>query len=245
MRRPVLFSGMVCLLFLSGCLGSVFNENIDTTLSVETSENRITIETVYDQGERVSSSTGTIEFDFSGSTSDVSILTFGLITDDGRSISVDASEETIIALEFEHHGMYDIELYAVDSEGNNLTSSKTIIVEQIVRWTEEGTGNPQSLFFDAKPGNDGTPPSYLILNSTVSNPSPIIELNGRDVDVEWAVINVDGQCMGNREIVENGGSVTWNTLHFAPVDMHEIEMTIHEGQDELNIEHVVALRYTE
>ena len=245
MRRPVLFSGMVCLLFLSGCLGSVLNEEIDTTLSVEASENRITIETVYDQGERVSSSTGTIEFDFSGSTSDVSILTFGLITDDGRSISVDASEETIIALEFEHHGMYDIELYAVDSEGNNLTSSKTIIVEQIVRWTEEGTGNPQSLFFDANPGNDGTPPSYLILNSTVSNPSPIIELNGRDVDVEWAVINVDGQCMGNREIVENGGSVTWNTLHFAPVDMHEIEMTIHEGQDELNIEHVVALRYTE
>ena len=245
MRRPVLFSGMVCLLFLSGCLGSVFNEDIDTTLSVEASENRITIETVYDQGERVSSSIGTIEFDFSGSTSDVSILTFGLITDDGRSISVDASEETIIALEFEHHGMYDIELYAVDSEGNNLTSSKTIIVEQIVRWTEEGTGNPQSLFFDAKPGNDGTPPSYLILNSTVSNPSPIIELNGRDVDVEWAVINVDGQCMGNREIVENGGSVTWNTLHFAPVDMHEIDMTIHEGQDDLNIEHVVALRYTE
>ena len=245
MRRPVLFSGMVCLLFLSGCLGSVFNEEIDTTLSVEANNERITIETIYEQGELSSSSTETIEFDFSGSTSLVTIRTFGLITDDGRSISVDASEETIIALEFEHHGMYDIELYAVDSQGNNLTSSKTIIVEQIVRWTEEGTGNPQSLFFDAKPGNDGTPPSYLILNSTVSNPSSIIELNGRDVDVEWAVINVDGQCMGNREIVENGGSVTWNTLHFAPVDMHEIEMTIHEGQDELNIEHVVALRYTE
>ena len=245
MRRPVLFSGMVCLLFLSGCLGSVFNEEIDTTLSVEANNERITIETIYEQGELSSSSTETIEFDFSGSTSLVTIRTFGLITDDGRSISVDASEETIIALEFEHHGMYDIELYAVDSQGNNLTSSKTIIVEQIVRWTEEGTGNPQSLFFGAKPGNDGTPPSYLILNSTVSNPSPIIELNGRDVDVEWAVINVDGQCMGNREIVENGGSVTWNTLHFAPVDMHEIEMTIHEGQDELNIEHVVALRYTE
>ena len=245
MRRPVLFSGVVCLLFLSGCLGSVFNEEIETTLRVEVSENRITIETVHEQGDLVSSSTGTVEFDFTESTSDVSILRFGLRTDDGRSFSVDASEETTIALEFEHHGMYDIELYAVDSEGNNLTSSKTIIVEQIVRWTEEGTGNPQSLFFDAKPGNDGTPPSYLILNSTVSNPAPIIELNGRDVDVEWAVINVDGQCMGNRDIVENGGSVTWNTLHFAPVDMHEIEMTIHEGQDELNIEHIVALRYTE
>ena len=245
MRRSVLFSGMVCLLFLSGCLGSVLNENIETVLNVGMSNERITIETIYEQGELASSSIETIDFDFSGSTSVVSILTFGLVTDDGRSFSIDATEETTISLDFDHHGMYDIELYAIDSKGNNLTSSETIIVEQIVRWTEEGTGNPQSLFFDANPGNDGTPPSYLTLNSTVSNPSPIIEFNGRDVDVEWAVINVDDQCMGNREVVENGGSVTWNTLHFAPVDMHEIEMTIHEGQDELNIEHVVALRYTE
>ena len=245
MRRSVLLSGMVCLLFLSGCLGSVPNENIETALNVGLSNERITIETIYEQGELASSSIETIDFDFSGSTSVVSILTFGLVTDDGRSFSINATEETTISLDFDHHGMYDIELYAIDSKGNNLTSSKTIIVEQIVRWTEEGTGNPQSLFFDANPGNDGTPPSYLILNSTVSNPSPIIEFNGRDVDVEWAVINVDDQCMGNREVVENGGSVTWNTLHFAPVDMHEIEMTIHEGQDELNIEHVVALRYTE
>ena len=245
MRRPVLFSGMVCLLFLSGCLGSVLNENIETVLNVGMSNERITIETIYEQGELASSSIETIDFDFSGSTSVASILTFGLVTDDGRSFSIDATEETTISLDFDHHGMYDIELYAIDSKGNNLTSSKTIIVEQIVRWTEEGTGNPQSLFFDANPGNDGTPPSYLILNSTVSNPSAIIEFNGRDVDVEWAVINVEDQCMGNREVVENGGSVTWNTLHFAPVDMHEIEMTIHEGQDELNIEHVVALRYTE
>ena len=245
MRRSVLFSGMVCLLFLSGCLGSVLNENIETVLNVGMSNERITIETIYEQGELTSSSIETIDFDFSGSTSVVSILTFGLVTDDGRSFSIDATEETTISLDFDHHGMYYIELFAIDSKGNNLTSFKTIIVEQIVRWTEEGTGNPQSLFFDANPGNDGTPPSYLILNSTVSNPSPIIEFNGRDVDVEWAVINVDDQCMGNREVVENGGSVTWNTLHFAPVDMHEIEMTIHEGQDELNIEHVVALRYTE
>lgn len=236
---------MVCLLFLSGCLGSVFDEDIETVLIVETNNERVTIETIYEQGELSSSSTETIEFDFSGSTSVASILTYGLMTDDGRSFSVDASEETIISLDFEHHGMYDIELYAVDSEGNNITSSKTIIVEQIVRWTEEGTGNPQSLFFDATPGNDGTAPSYVVLNSTVANPSPFLELNGRDVDVEWAVLNNDGQCMGNREIVENGASVTWNTLHFAPVGMHEIEMTIHEGQDEINIEHVVALRYTE
>ena len=245
MRSTVLFSGMVCLLFLSGCLGLVFDENIETVLNVEVSNDRMTIETIFDQGELSSSSTGTVDFDFSSSTSMASILTFGLITDDGRSFSIDASEGTTIALDFDHHGMYEIELYAVDSDKNNVTTTKTIIVEQIIRWTEEGTGNPQSLFFDATPGNDGTAPSYVILNSTVGNPSPLLELNGRDVDVEWAVLNNEGQCMGHRDIIENGDSVTWNTLHFAPIDMHEIEMTIHEGQDEINIEHVVALRYTE
>ncbi len=236
---------MVCLLFLSGCLGSVFDEDIETVLDVEANTERVTIETIYEQGELSSSSTETIEFDFSGSTSVVSIQTFGLITDDGRSFSIDASEGTTIALDFDHHGMYEIEMYDVDSDNNNVTKTSTIIVEQVIRWTEEGTGNPQSLFFDATPGNDGTAPSYVILNSTVGNPSPFLELNGRDVDVEWAVLNNEGQCMGHRDIIENGDSVTWNTLHFAPIDMHEIEMTIHEGQDEINIEHVVALRYTE
>ena len=245
MRRAVLFSGMVLFMFLSGCLGSVLDEDIVTSLSVELSTDLVTVETNYEQGERISSSTETIQFDFSKSTSMVSILTFGLKTDDGRWFSVDATEETTITLNFEHHGMYDIELYAIDSNGNNVTTTKTIIVEQIVNWIEEDTGSPQSLFFDAKPGNDGMPPSYFILNSTISNPSPLLELDGRDVDIEWAVINVDGQCMGNREIVENGGSVTWNTLHFSPVEMHEIEMTIHEGQDSVDVEHRVELRYTD
>ncbi len=245
MRKPVLFSGMVCLLFLSGCLGSVLDEKIETKISVEVSEERSTIETIYEQGELTSSSTETIEFDFSSSTSDGSIQTFGLITDDGRSFSIDATKEQTISVGFKHHGAYTIELFAIDSSENNVTTTKTIVVEQVITWTEEGSGNPQSLFFDATPGNDGLSPSYLILNSTATNPSPIFEINGRDVDLEWAVINIDGPCMGNREIVENGDSITWNTLHFAPVDMHEIEMTIHEGQDELNIEHIVALRYTE
>ena len=245
MRKPVLFSGVVCLLLLSGCLGTVLDEDVKTVLNVEVSNDRITIETIYEQGELTSSSTETIEFDFSTSTSDGSIQTFGLITDDGRSFSIDATKEQTISVGFEHHGAYTIELFAIDSNENNVTTTETIVVEQVITWTEEGSGNPQSLFFDATPGNDGLSPSYLILNSTATNPSPIFEINGRDVDLEWAVINVDGPCMGNREIVENGDSITWNTLHFTPVDMHEIEMTIHEGQDELNIVHVVALRYTE
>ena len=84
-----------------------------------------------------------------------------------------------------------------------------------------------------------------MLNSTVSNPTSLLELNGRDVDVEWSVFNVDGQCLGHRKIVENGDSVSWNTLHFSPIEMHEVELTIHEGQDQVDVEHRIELRYTQ
>lgn len=245
MQQPLLLLGIVCLSLASGCLGFVTDEDIQTNLEVEVNEGLRIIETVYDQGERISSSTVTFDLDYSASTSDVSIETFGLTTDDGRSIEIDAKEKSTISLNFEHHGMYTISVYAIDSSGVTVKQSIVLIVEQIVIWTEENTGNPQSLFFDATPGNEGPSPSHFVLNSTITNPSPLLELNGRDVDIEWAVINVDGQCMGNREIVENGDAITWNTLHFTPLGLHEIEMTIHDGQDDISIEHIVAVRYDE
>ena len=245
MHRPLLFPGLVCLILCSGCLGLVSDEEIETNLIVTFDQDRLTIETVYEQRELISSSTATFVVDFSQTTSDVSIETFGINTDDGRSITIDASKEKSISLDFEHHGAYSISVYVIDSEGVKLEQTQTLIVEQIITWTEEDTGNPESVFFETTPGNDGPSPSYFMLNSTVSNPAPLIELNGRDVDVEWAVINVDGQCLGHREIIENGDSVTWNTLHFAPIEMHEVELTIHEGQDSVNVDHRIELRYTE
>ncbi len=209
------------------------------------SQDRIVIETVYDQAELISSSTPTVDVDFSQTTSDVGIVTYGILTDDGRSFSIDATEGQNISIEFQHHGMYTITVYAIDSQDVQLQEVKTVIVEQIITWSELDTGSPESLFFETTPGNDGPSPSYFILNSTVSNPSPLLEIDGRDVDVEWAVINEDGQCLGHREIIENGDSFTWNTLHFTPVEMHEVDLTIHEGQDSVDVEHRIELRYTE
>ena len=245
MQQPLLFSGLVCLILCSGCLGFVNDEDSETSLVVVLSQDRIVIETVYDQAELISSSTPTVDVDFSQTTSDVGIVTYGILTDDDRSFSIDATEGQNISIEFQHHGMYTITVYAIDSQDVQLQEVKTVIVEQIITWSELDTGSPESLFFETTPGNDGPSPSYFILNSTVSNPSPLLEIDGRDVDVEWAVINEDGQCLGHREIIENGDSFTWNTLHFTPVEMHEVDLTIHEGQDSVDVEHRIELRYTE
>ncbi len=245
MQQPLLFSGLVCLILCSGCLGFVNDEDSEPSLIVVLSQDRIVIETVYDQAELISSSTPTVDVDFSQTTSDVGFVTYGILTDDGRSFSIDATEGQNISIEFQHHGMYTITVYAIDSQDVQLQEVKTVIVEQIITWSELDTGSPESLFFETTPGNDGPSPSYFILNSTVSNPSPLLEIDGRDVDVEWAVINEDGQCLGHREIIENGDSFTWNTLHFTPVEMHEVDLTIHEGQDSVDVEHRIELRYTE
>ena len=245
MQQPLLFSGLVCLILCSGCLGFVNDEDSETSLVVVLSQDRIVIETVYDQAELISSSTPTVDVDFSQTTSDVEIVTYGILTDDGRSFSIDATESQNISIEFQHHGMYTITVYAIDSQDVQLQEVKTVIVEQIITWSELDTGSPESLFFETTPGNDGPSPLYFILNSTVSNPSPLLEIDGRDVDVEWAIINEDGQCLGHREIIENGDSFTWNTLHFTPVEMHEVDLTIHEGQDSVDVEHRIELRYTE
>ena len=245
MQQPLLFSGLVCLILCSGCLGFVNDEDSETSLVVVLSQDRIVIETVYDQAELISSSTPTVDVDFSQTTSDVGFVTYGILTDDGRSFSIDATEGQNISIEFQHHGMYTITVYAIDSQEVQLQEVKTVIVEQIITWSELDTGSPESLFFETTPGNDGPSPSYFIINSTVSNPSPLLEIDGRDVDVEWAVINQDGQCLGHREIIENGESFTWNTLHFTPVEMHEVDLTIHEGQDSVDVEHRIELIYTE
>ena len=106
MHRPLLFPGLVCLILCSGCLGLVSDEEIETNLIVTFDQDRLTIETVYEQRELISSSTATFVVDFSQTTSDVSIETFGITTDDGRSITIDASKEKSISLDFEHHGAY-------------------------------------------------------------------------------------------------------------------------------------------
>ena len=243
MRQTVLFAGIVCLLLSSGCLGLFSNEEIQTKLVVDVDQSTQLIETSYEQGEMISSSTATFTFDFSQTDSDVSVHTYGIDIDDGRTFAIDASEQQTISLDFERHGMYIVTAYAIDSRDIRVQELHTLVVEQVITWAEENTGNPESMFFEANPGNDGPHPSYFVLNSTVSNPAPFFEVNGQDVDLEWAVLNIDGQCLGHREIIENGDSFTWNTMHFAPVEMHEIELTIREGQDSLDVNQRLEIRY--
>jgi hypothetical protein len=237
--------GVVILMTLtSGCLGSVQDQGKEAGLIVTTDFNFDRIQTVYEQGELTEQDPGVIQFDFSSSVFIDEILSFGVSPGDGREdIIIDANQVQEIEVTYDKHGYYTVEAFAIDVNGERESTEIIITIEQEIMWTESNTGNPEILYFDADPGNELPSPSYFILNSTVENPSSIIGIDGRSVSVSWSVVNPDGPCLSESRDIEDGETTTWNTLHFSPVGMHELELAIDDGQDAINVEHKVSIRY--
>ena len=235
---------LVLMTLTSGCLGSVQDNENGNSLVVTTDSNLDRIQTVYEQGELIEQEDGSIKFDFTNSVFVEEILSFGISPGDGREdIIVDANEAQEIEISYDKHGYYTVEAFAIDVNGERESSEIIITIEQEITWTESNTGSPEILYFEADPGNELPSPSYFILNSTVENPSSIIGIDGRSVSVSWSVVNPDGPCLSESRSIEDGDSTTWNTLHFSPVGMHELELVIDDGQDVIDVEHKVSIRY--
>jgi hypothetical protein len=237
--------GVVILMILtSGCLGSVQDNENGNSLVVTTDSNLDRIQTVYDQGELIQQEDGLIRFDFSNTVFDEEILSFGVSPGDGREdIIVDANQVQEIEVTYDKHGYYTVEAFAIDVNGERESTEIIITIEQEITWIETNTGSPEILYFEAEPGNELPSPSYFILNSTVENPSSLIGIDGRSVSVSWSVVNPDGPCLSETRDIEDGETTTWNTLHFSPVGMHELELVIDDGQDAIDVEHKVSIRY--
>ena len=235
---------LILMTLTSGCLGSVQDNENGNSLVVTTDSNLDRIQTVYDQGELIQQEDGLIRFDFSNTVFDEEILSFGVSPGDGREdIIVDAKQTQEIEVTYDKHGYYTVDAFSIDVNGERESTEIIIIIEQEITWTESNTGSPEILYFEADPGNELPSPSYFILNSTVENPSSIIGIDGRSVSVSWSVVNPDGPCLSESRSIEDGDSTTWNTLHFSPVGMHELELVIDDGQDSINIEHKVLILY--
>ena len=237
--------GVIILMTLtSGCLGSVQDQGKENGLVVTTDSNLDRIQTVYDQGELIDQEDGMIRFDFSESVFVEEILSFGITPGDGREdIVIEADKAQEIEVIYNRHGYYTVKAFAIDVNGDREETEIMITIEQEITWTETNTGNPEILYFEADPGNELPAPSYFILNSTVENPSSLIGIDGRSVSLSWSVVNPDGSCLSESRTIDDGESTTWNTLHFSPVGMHELELVIDDGQDTINVEHKVSILY--
>ena len=158
-------TGLVFVLLLSfslaGCISEdAGNEGLD--LQVDYDLLNGTIVETYNDGELVSVDSVTIEFDFSKTTSDNKLFIFGIDTNDSRNpIEVNANETSIVSVDFVEHGLYELTLYAIDSDNNQANLSLIVRIDLTIDWTESYTDEPQILTFDPRPSNGGQHPVMI------------------------------------------------------------------------------------
>ena len=240
---------LLLLLFssLTGCLSGDQSESSLSLNVVADIENTTLVET-YSNGELVSVTNISVMYDFSQTTSNHPLVTFGIDPMDGRSpTTVDAGTESQIEMNFENHGIYNILAYAIDSNGGEQRINLTLRIDLMIDWTESNTRNPKALIFDPIPVNGGPNPTMVEIQSTVENPSFLenLDSSSQPVQVTWNIVDeLDDVCQQKTAQIDDGESDEWYTLHFNTFLVHELEVSYDDGQDTVDISHLVTILYS-
>lgn len=237
----VLVFGMV----LPGCI-SFGNDNVELDLQVNYSILNGTVVESYVDGQLTGLDSVIIVVDFTETKSEIPLNRFGVAFEgDGDAIEIDAKSESSISVEFTTHGLYNITPYAIDEDSNRVSSAETIRIDLEINWVEEDTNSPEKMPFNPIPDNQGAHPSYIEVISTVENPSILQDFGGgQSVDFTWKITDeLDDTCQSYSEQVDDGESVTWNTIHFNTYLLHDLSVEYEEGQDSISVSHSVLIIY--
>ena len=237
----VLVFGMV----LPGCI-SFGNDNVELDLQVNYSILNGTVVESYVDGQLTGLDSVIIVMDFTETKSEIPLNRFGVAFEGDRdAIEIDAKSESSISVEFTTHGLYNITAYAIDEDNNRVSSAETIRIDLEINWVEEDTNSPEKMPFNPIPDNQGVHPSYIEVISTVENPSILQDFGGgQSVDFTWKITDeLDDTCQSYSEQVDDGESVTWNTIHFNTYLLHDLSIEYEEGQDSISVNHSLFIIY--
>ena len=243
--RSILVLSLFCGMILPGCL-SFGDEVVDLDLQVSHSILNGTVVESYVDGQLTDLDSVTIVVDFSETKSEIPLKNFGIAFEgDREAIEIDAESESSISIDFSEHGLYNLTAYAIDEENNRASYTETIRIDLRIDWVEEDTNSPEKMSFNPIPNNQGPHPSYIEIVSTVENPSILEDLGGgQSVDFTWKITDeLDDTCQSYSEQVDDGESVTWNTIHFNTYLLHDLIVEYEEGQDSISVSHSVSIIY--
>lgn len=244
--RYVSLTLMLLTISLSGCLSEQSTDS-SISLSVEYSSDSGIIVESYSGGDKTSTSNVEVNFDFSQTTADLELATFGINLNDGTdSLEIDASNNSVISFEFLQHGWYNLTAYAIDEDGGQAEEIISIKIDLRIEWVETNTDQPQTLTFDPEPANGGANAQMIEVNSVVENPETVGEIisGGDSVGITWNIIDEqDDICQKKSANIENGGSEVWDTIHFNTFQVHELSITFDDNQETINVEHIVSIIY--
>ena len=243
-------SFLLITLFISSLASGCLSDSVDgdeVFLVVEQERTNGTIVESYSNGELVSSTSVFLEFDFSKTVSNEMLKTFGIDPGDGRSpITVDSSKTDTISAEFSHHGIYEVVAFAVDEHAQRVEIQIMVRIELRIEWFESSTYEPKPLTIDSIPLNGGESPEAIIIDSTVENPVLVENLGGgREVEITWRLLDPqEDTCQSRKGIVPEGESANWKTIHFNTDEIHELTLSYDEGQDEIDVNHIISIEYS-
>ena len=231
---------------LSGCLFSS-DEDVSIELIVNYDSNFETIVETYSEGDLVQTSPARFEFDFSETIASETIQYFGINPLDGRDvIEIDASNDSIVSIEFYEHGMYEVDAYAIDSNGVKTNQSIDLRVDLRIEWTQTDTNNPLALPFNPEPANQGKNAKMIEIISNVENPSLVNNIgdSGQSIQLTWQLVDeLDDICQTRNGQINDGDTMMWQTLYFNTYMLHELRIVMDDGQDSINVNQSVSILY--
>jgi len=228
--------------FLSGCIENSDGEDIQ--LEVEANLDGLKVVEIYEETVLIDTLSATITFDFSslqGQDIEEIGLTVGNYT---TSTDEPATDEWRLDLTFENHGLYRIDAYAT-TDGETYTQTFTAGIDLEILWTENNTNEPSDIEFNPVP-QTGEYADYFLVNSSITNPESIFEVGqGQSVDFTWLMIEPSGDsCQSQSGTADNGATSSWETIHFNTLEPHSLRVSYDEGQDRIDVRHVITVGYS-
>ena len=247
-KKAIGFTLLVLLSSLSGCLDSDEKDEqsvIDLVVHYDSTSG--TIQQTFIGGSQIDLTGVTLNFDFARTTSEFDLATFSIEPGDGRSpITVNADETANIDVEYELHGLFSVILTATDVEENSENMTLIVRIEKHIEWSEQNSAQPDVMAINTEPDNDGPAPKLLAIQSTVENPSTTGPLGGGGpVTITWELTNADSESKGMKsEQIADGQDAVWEySLSIPDKEIHELSVNIDQGQDRININHIVDILY--
>ena len=140
--------------------------------------------------------------------------------------------------------MYTVILAATDINDNTANMTVVVRVEHSIEWSEANSADPDTMEINTTPGSEDSNPKQVVVESVVENPS-IFGTPGSPVTVTWELTDPESNTKGsNTEQIPDGQSGTWDfDLNYPGQGVHDLTVTIDQGTDRVNINHLIDILY--
>jgi hypothetical protein len=191
----------------------------------------------------------TLTFDFASTkSSGADIAKFYLVPDDGsNTVEKLASEGAELTYTWLTHGLFDVDLGAIDEDGNEHNITIHVRVDMHIVWSDSNTAS-SSMTFDATPDcEDGDPiPDRITLESSAENTGGNIIFGGGSSEVTWSLNEPGGnETASDSGTIGDGQTETWAyTTRAVVAGVWTLGIEVTQG-DNVNVSNDIIIGYVE